>query len=123
MVKEKLNDYPILTDPLLIFEATRQNYGRGSCNLDIRETQLSSGKVVVYMISQREGDEVVETSLGCMRKCELGIVVCGYLIKRWFGLSKKVKVIPETERVVVESELVGRLKHKPAFVEFLGTAE
>lgn len=123
---EKLEDYPMLTDPSLDFEATRQHFGIGTCNYAIREGEISSGKIVVYLKQQREGQEVVATEDGYRRICEHGIVICGYRAKGrgllGFLKGPKIRLIPETEKQAVVSEIIKIIQsiggRKPAYLDF-----
>lgn len=123
MTKEKLQEYPILIDAPLDFEATREYFGTGSCNYAISETPLGSGKTAVYLHQQKEGDKVVDTSNGVRRICEHGIVICGYKInpKGFFKFLKspRIKLIPDEEKEKVKSELLEKLADKkPTYVNF-----
>jgi len=121
MAKERLQEYPILVDAALDFEATREHFGTGSCGYAISERRLDDGQVVVYIHQQREGEEVVDTPRGFGRVCEQGILVCGYKTKPgFFGFLRfsKIRTVPDEERQAVESELVKGLEKKPAFVDF-----
>jgi len=127
MTKEQeLQDYPELIDPFLDFEATREFMGRGSCVYGISHYKNGSGKVVVYMGQQREGDEVVCLGDGQFgRKCIHGLIVAGYLARPKGLLSmfkgKKIRIIPNEDRENVESELLERVTQfgkKPDYVDF-----
>jgi len=113
---ERLKEYPTLTDPFMDFEATRQNFRTGSCNIAIRRTTLSDGRNLIYILQQREGEKVVSTPLGFKRVCEQGIVICGYEVKPRgllsFLKSKRVQIVPQTERVKIEEHLQGELSTK-----------
>jgi hypothetical protein len=123
MTQERLQEYPLIVESELDFEATRDNFGIGSCNLGISETLLSNGETAVYLHQQRESPRVVSTSAGFRNICEQGIVVCGYKVNPT-GIFKslkspKIRVIPDSEIPRVKSELMEKLKGKePAYVNF-----
>jgi len=123
---EKLHDYPVLIDPFLDLEATKQHFGTGSCCDSIGEKRLASGDIVVYLNRQREGKKVVDTTTGFGRVYEQGIVVCGYKTKPKgifsFLRGSKIRLVPKEESRKVESELVDTLNvqgsSKIVFVDF-----
>jgi hypothetical protein len=123
MAKERLHEYPIIADPELDFEATRERFGTGSCNLGISETPLSNGETAVYLHQQREGQRVVQTSAGFRNMLERGILVCGYKVVptgmfRSFR-APKIRSIPNSEIPRVRSELMEKLKdNPPTYVNF-----
>ena len=123
MAKETLQEYPMLiVDASLDFEATREHFGTGICNYALSESKISNGETAVYLHQQREGNKVVDTSVGFRRVCEHGIVICGYKVNPtgFFKVLKnsKIRTIPDTEKRQVKSELVERLGDKPSFVDF-----
>jgi len=128
MAKEKLEDYPTLVDPFLDFEATRGHFGTGSCNYGIGERKLDSGKVLVYLNQQREGNQVVSTPTGFGRVCEQGVVICGYKVRQkgilGFLRGSKIKAVSPAERQAVETELIQKLgAEKPVYVDFWFSSE
>ena len=108
MAKEKLHSYPVLIDPWLDFEATKEFVGRGSCIYNIKHFREKSGETIVYMLQQKESDELVfDKGEYIGKKCIQGIIVAG----RLKGIFRnKIEIIPKTEKEQVKSKLSKKVK-------------
>jgi hypothetical protein len=124
MVKEKLEDYPVMIDPELDFEATKQHYGRGSCVYSIKSLKQHNKKIV-YMWQQKESDEpVYDNGKYIGRKCIRGIIVAGYSTRQKgllsFLKSRKIMIIPEKDKEQITAEILSSVTKKPAYIDFWG---
>lgn len=124
-LKGRLHEYPMQpTDPLMDFEFTKQfsPSRRGSCILSVDRHRDETGRVIVYMNQEMEGNEVVNTPLGWDRKSIYGIIIAGYLVKPTgiFAPLKENKVssIPRGEREAVQEELLPWTKGKFEYISF-----
>ena len=123
-MKNNLEEYPVLTDPELDFEATKQHFGTGSCIHSSNQLQTKSGETIVYMLQQKEGDERVFNERNYIgRKCIHGIIVAGYLSKPKglfsFFKKDKVRTIPKKEREQAILELTKKVKKSyHSYIEF-----
>lgn len=127
MNPEELREYPTLTDPLLELEAPLDLHDLRSCVFNLQHHQIPSGRTIVFMDQQREGNEPVYLSgkfIG--RKYEHGIIVAGYLVKPSgvlaFLKKDRIQTVPDVERDAVKSDITEWLsrnrKSPPAYIEF-----
>jgi hypothetical protein len=122
MTKETLEEYPILIDSELDFEATREFIGRGSCVYSIKNLKTKEG-TIVYMWQQKESDEeVYDKGKYIGKKCIQGIIVAGYSTKQKgllsFLKSRKIKKIPEKDKEQIKTTILNSIKKTPDYVEF-----
>lgn len=107
-----LKEYPKLPiDSFMDFEFTRGAIGRGIASFSIEEKKILNGKIIVYKTYLREGNEIIDTSLGLRRICETDFEIHGYKVemkKRWYQFFQpepKIEEIQLSERKDVENLL------------------